>query len=133
MKTILAIALSATLGLAQADQGDWTVHTVSAHLITEDMNNFNPGLAYDITDNYRVGGLYNSFEKPSLYVARIFDVHSRVRVGAGIISGYKWDSDQNDVVGKTASVLPFLAVEVDVTDNVSVIWFGEALNLEVKF
>lgn len=118
--------------LAHADS-KWTIHTVSTHLITDDMNNVNPGLAYDVREDIRIGALYNSYNRPSLYAAKIFPIHDRVRVGLGVITGYGWDSDEHDVYGKTTGVIPLLALELDVTKHVSIIWFGEALNLELKF
>lgn len=134
--TVIALAVSlVALSAAecQAREGGWTVHTVSAHVATRGLNNFNPGIAYDVRDDLRVGGLYNSYEKPSFYVAKLFNVRKRFRAGLGIISGYTWDQDERDVVGKTSGILPFVAAEFDLAPGVSLLWFGEAFNLEVKF
>lgn len=110
---------------------DWTIHTVSTHLKTDGVNNINPGIAYDF-DYIRVGGVYNSYENLSLYVVGIADITSSFRVGAGAISGYKFKN--NDVAeGDSTSIIPFIAFEYDITDNVSVVLFGEVLNLALKF
>jgi hypothetical protein len=134
--TLLAAAMALGFSYAfdaSAEQGDWTIHTVSVHAGVTGLNNFNPGLAYDVRDDLRVGALYNSYEKPSLYVAKLFNIKKRFRAGVGVISGYKWDSDQNDVTGKTTGILPLVAAEFDIAPNISILWFGQAFNLEVKF
>lgn len=132
-KSILAMALA--LGLSTAAAGnDWTIHTVSVHVGVEDLNNLNPGIGYNVTDDIRVGAFYNSYKLPSVYAAKLIPLHPRVRLGLGAITGYKLVSpDEGLIVGKATGVVPLLAIEADITDNVSVIWFGRALNLEVRF
>ena len=130
-KLILAAALAASLGAAHADQGDITLHTVSVHVGVTGLNNINPGIAYDVRDDVRVGALYNSYNKPSLYVAKLIPIKRRLRIGLGVITGYTWRD--NDVYGKTTGILPLLAVEADLLPGVSVIWFGQAISLELKF
>jgi hypothetical protein len=133
--TLLAAAMALGFSYtfdASAEQGDWTAHTVSVHVGVTGLNNFNPGLAYDVRDDLRVGALYNSYKKPSLYVAKLFNVGNRFRAGVGVVSGYKWESGEG-VSGKTSGILPLVAAELDITNNVSIIWFGQAFNLEVKF
>lgn len=131
-KTLLAIALAVAAVPAAAE---WTVHTGSVHFgpHADEMNNFNPGLAYQFANNVRVGGFYNSYEKPSAYAAYVYDVRDNVHVGLGVISGYKWNSDQKDITGDTRGVLPLVAVEVDLNDSISLIWFAQAVSLEFKF
>lgn len=137
----LALAIGVTFAAdSHADKaGDWTIHTVSAHVGVSGLNNVNPGVGYNVTDGLRVGALYNSYKKPSAYVAGFIDFppgQNRVRVGGGLISGYTFDtSDTADslITGKTTGIVPLVAVEVDITKNVSVVWFGQAFNLEVKF
>lgn len=134
-KTIIALALALSAAGAHADQGDITVHTLSMHFGSnaDQMNNINPGIAYDIRDDLRVGALYNSYYKPSLYVAKVIRLNRRLSAGLGVISGYKWSSQERDVVGETYSIIPMLAVEARISDNVSVLWFGQAFNLQVRF
>lgn len=107
------------------------MHTVSTHLGGSGLNNINPGVAYDLSDRLRLGALLNSFKKPSVYAAYLIPLGTRVRAGVGAVTGYQYKDGQ--VLGKTASAIPMLAVEVDVTKHVSVLWFGQALNLELKF
>ena len=114
-----------------ADEGDITVHTASVHVGASGLNNINPGIAYDLKDRLRLGALLNSFKKPSVYAAYLIPLGTKVRVGVGVITGYEYKDGR--VLGKTASAIPMLAVEVDITDHVSVLWFGQALNLELKF
>ena len=130
----LAIALAASQAVAE-DAGTWTIHTVSAHIGVSGLNNVNPGAGYNLTRHIRVGGFYNSYEKPSLYAAAFGDINSRVRIGAGLVSGYTFDTDSDEgfLSGKTSGVVPLLALEVDITRNLSLAWFGQAINLEVKF
>ena len=128
-KLILAAALAALTGSALAD--GWTVHTRSMHFGVDGLNNNNPGLAYDVRPDVRVGALYNSYKKPSLYAAKIIPLNRYMRVGLGVITGYTWRD--GDIHGKTTGILPLLAVEADLAPNISVIWLGQAINLEVKF
>ena len=116
--------------LAKNCSADVTVHTVSTHVGVSGMNNINPGIGIDYRD-VRFGALYNSFEKPSVYGAYIVPLHPRVRVGLGAVTGYEYRD--GGFYGKTTGVLPLFAVEADITDNVSVLWFGRAINLELKF
>jgi hypothetical protein len=126
-----ALALSASV---QADQaGEWTVHTVSAHVGVSGLNNINPGIGYNVSEYIRLGALYNSYKKPSAYAVGFYDLHPRFRVGAGLISGYTFEPGTFQVTGKTAGIVPLIAAEVDITKHVSVVWFGQAFNLEVKF
>jgi len=127
MKTTIFLLL-----LSSSVQADWTVHTVSDHLKTTGLNNINPGIAYDFTPNFRAGGLYNSYHRPSFYAVGLAHVNSRLRLGAGVISGYKLHG--KDVgKGSDTSIIPLIAVEYDLTKHVSIAWFGEVLNLELKF
>jgi hypothetical protein len=134
-KLILAAVLAAAMAdTAHSQGGEWTVHTVSYHFAIDkdtDLNNINPGLGYDVSEYVRVGGYYNSFEKPSLYAAAFAEVYPRVKVGLGLVTGYQFDGQY--ITGSTYSVMPLVGVEVRITDNLAVAWFGQALNLEVKF
>ena len=130
----IALLLWASFGLARtvrADAGDITVHTASVHVGASGLNNINPGVAYDLKDRLRLGALLNSFKKPSVYAAYLIPLGTKVRVGVGVITGYEYKDGR--VLGKTASAIPMVAVEVDITEHVSVLWFGHALNLEWKF
>ena len=115
---------------AEAAEGDITIHTVSTHIGVSGLNNINPGVAYDVTDRLRVGVLRNSFKKPSAYAALMWALHDRVHLGVGVISGY--GIEDGAIIGKTAGIIPLLAVELDITDHVSVVWMGQAINLELK-
>lgn len=140
MYVVLVIAFFMALfsGDAFAEQGDFTFHTVSYHLVTEDMNNINPGIGYDVTDGLRVGAIYNSYEKPGVYAAGILQVHDRVKVGAGFITGYKF-ARGFQVAQEDFGMIPFLGAEVDLIKakpgrpGASLIIFGEVLNLAVKY
>lgn len=128
-----ACALTYCTDSAADQAGDWTIHTVSVHVGVSGLNNVNPGVGYNVTDHLRVGAFWNSYNKPSAYATGWFDLHPRVRVGAGLASGYTFVPGTWQVEGKTTGLVPVLAAEVDITDHVSVGWFGQALNLELKF
>ena len=128
-RIIYALVLIAVVDSARAD---WTVHTVSEHIGQSGFNNVNPGLGYDYTPSLRVGGLYNSFERPSFYAVGIYNLTDSFRIGAGVISGYvikDWEVGQGD----HDSIIPIIAMEYDISDHVSIAWFGTVLNLELKF
>lgn len=127
---VLLAAVLVTIGLGRTCSADVTVHTVSTHVGVDGLNNINPGIGIDYRD-VRFGALYNSFEKPSVYGAYIVPLHPRVRVGLGAVTGYEYRD--GGIYGKTTGVMPLFAVEADITDNVSVLWFGRAINLELKF
>jgi len=132
-----ALILALLAGNVHAE--GWTLHTVSYHVQlpggrdVDDLNNFNPGLGYDVTEHARIGALYNSYKKPSVYGALFLPLGERFRIGAGIISGYTFDSDTRRVKGKAAGIVPLVAAELDLTKHVSVAWFGQAFNLELKW
>jgi hypothetical protein len=130
MKYMLTLLIFINASAVSAD--NLTVHTVSHHFITQDMNNVNPGLGYDVNKNLRIGGFYNSYEKPSFCSVGIANITDKFRVGVGVISGYKL---QNSRIyeGKHTSLIPLIAMEYDITSDVSIAWFGEVLNLELKF
>ena len=131
---LLFLAYAAVLIFSSSDAfaEGFTVHTVSYHVGADDLNNVNVGLGYDIAENVRIGALYNSYSKPSAYAAAFVSLNKRVRIGAGVITGYAIGEDWR-LEGKTTSILPLAAAEVDLTEHVSVIWFGQALNLALKF
>jgi len=114
-----------------AAEGDVTVHTFSVHLQGRGLNNVNPGVGYDVTDTFRTGILYNSYKKPSVYAAYIVPWSPRIRAAFGVVTGYAFKDKR--IQGKTYSAVPLVALEVDLTDTISILWFGTALNLEVKF
>ena len=132
---VAILALGWPINEARAEQGDITVHTVSHHLQSDGLNNVNPGVAYDVTDHIRVGALYNSYKNPGAYVAAIYPMNDRVRIGAGLISWYKFQ--EGTIAQSDFGVIPMVAVEVDIIQTkryaVSGIWFGETLNLQIKF
>jgi len=129
---VLAIALVAALGASRCESAErYSLHTVSHHIGVEGLNNLNPGLGYDVTPNLRVGAFYNSYKKPSTYVMGMVPVHRYVNIGAGLMSGYTMDDWQ--VSGKTSGFIPAVAVEVKLHRNLSAVWFGQAINLQVKF
>ena len=105
---------------------------MSHPFITPGMHNFNPGVGYDINPNVRVGGLYNSYKEPSFYAAGIVNITDKFRTGLGVISGYKLEGGLVHE-GSHTSIIPFIAMEYDLTDHVSVAWFGEVVHLELKF
>jgi len=131
---LLILVISMVIGMvttyiqpACAVQDNWTLHTVSIHPGQSGMNNINIGVAYNVTDNIRIGAVHNSYEKVSLYVVNITTINDNWRIGTGVASGYRsefWSS---------SPVIPVISVEYDITDNLSVLWFGTAINLEVKF
>ena len=127
----LACAISYVAGDANAEQGDITLHTVSLHVGASGLNNLNPGAAYGVTDHVRIGALYNSYRKPSAYVFYIHPLTDRLRLAGGVISGYRYSGGR--LYGKTASAVPAIALEYDVTKQLSVVWFGQAFSLEIKY
>ena len=136
-QTLIAIALAASfcgIQVAKAEQGDISVHTLTAHVGVSGLNVVTPGVGYDLTDNVRIGGLVrNSYGFKSVYVLGYNRLNKYVSVGAGAISGYTWDGDAGQVVGKAGGVIPLLAAEFHLHENVSVTWFGQAFNLTLKF
>ena len=136
-QTLIAIALAASfcgIQTARAEQGDISVHTLTAHIGVSGLNVVTPGIAYDISDNVRVGGLVrNSYGFKSAYILGYTHLNKYVSVGAGVISGYTWDGDAGQVVGQKNGVIPLLAAEFRITDHVAVTWFGQAFNLTLKF
>lgn len=131
--SLLGLVLYCSGATINAVHADWTIHTVSAHVGVKGLNPYNPGIGYDVTDKVRVGALYNSYKKPSGYALYIVPLHPRFRFGAGLISGYKLNTNTWEVSGKTGSIIPAVALEADITRNVSAVWFGQAINLELKF
>ena len=128
-KTILALALAASASLAGA--GEVVVHTGSVHFGpgTSDLNNFNPGIGYDFGP-YQLGGFYNSYELPSFYGAWKLPVTDRISFGLGAITGYTWD---HGITGDRNGVIPLVAVNFRVTKHIGLTYFGQAINLEVRF
>lgn len=118
--------------VSSAVQADWTVHTVSDHLTREGLNNINPGLGYDVNKNFRIGGFYNSYEEPSFYAAGIANITDKFRIGAGIISGYQLKNGLA-VEGSNSSIIPLVAMEYDITSDISAILIGDVLNVVFKF
>lgn len=116
---------------AKGEEG-WTIHTVSAHVGWDEANNINPGLAYETTDGWRFGGYYNSYKLPSVYAAKVIPINDRWRYGIGVVTGYKFDSEQF-ITGSTSGAIPFVALEFDVTEHVSIITLANAISLEIKF
>jgi len=100
----------------------WTVHTVSMHYQDHGQyNNINPGIAYDVFKYARVGAVVNSFYHLSTYAAAIIPVSRKMRIGLGVVTGYK------------GGPLPMVSVEYDIRPGLSILWFGTALNMEIKF
>ena len=134
-QTLIAIALAASfcgIQAAKAEQGDIHVHTLTAHVGVSGLNVVTPGLAYDVTDNLRIGGLVrNSYGFKSVYVAGYTRINKYVSLGGGFITGYGWDGKQ--VIGKKNGIIPLAAVQFHITDNVGVTVFGQALNLTFTF
>ena len=131
MKPSIMALLAALTPYAASGEG-WTAHTVSAHVGCPDCSWATPGLAYDVHSHVRIGALLNSYHKPSAYAVGIIPVRDNVRIGLGAASGYKLGHNFQ-LTGDTMSVAPVLAIEVDLTDHLSLLWFGQAINLEVKF
>ena len=111
---------------------DVSIHTVSLHMVSKGVNNFNPGVGYDIK-SARVGILYNSFKRPSVYALGIIDITPILRIGAGVIRGYSFDTDNTVITRDDNHWMPLVAVEVDITKSLSLVWFGDAINVEYKF
>jgi len=122
MKYTIVILVLLITGPLCADQGGWTVHTVSMHFATdEELNNINPGVAYDPFDHMRIGGVVNSYKQLSLYAVGIVPITPRLRIGMGGVSGYG------------DGIKSMLAVEYDIRSDLSILWFGKAINMELKF
>lgn len=98
------------------------MHLVSTHPGQSGLNNINPGIAYNVTDDIRIGAVRNSYKRLSLYVMEVYSVTDRLRIGAGAASGYEAEFG--------SPIIPVVAVEYDITDSFSVVWFGLAFNLE---
>lgn len=133
LKAAVVLALGiAWIGDALAEQGDITVHTVTAHVGVTGLNVLTPGVAYDFTDHLRAGFLArNSYGFRSVYGVAYTPMTKYMSIGAGFISGYGWDGKQ--VYGKRNGIIPMVAAEFHITDNIGVTWFGQAFNLTFKF
>lgn len=122
MKYTIVFMFLLTANPLQADQGNWTVHTVSMHFSNdEELNNINPGVAYDLFEYMRIGGVVNSYKRLSLYAVGIIPITHRLRVGVGTVNGY--DNGPQ----------PMAAIEYDILPDLSILWFGKAINMELKF
>jgi len=114
-----------------AKTGYYTVHTFTTHFHVEGLETFTPGIAYTNENGTRFGVLRNSYKLPSLYVAKTIDFHSWLRIGVGLATGYTIQNGR--IEGKRTGIIPFPAIEVDITNNLSVLWMADAINLELKF
>lgn len=115
------IALAFLLSPVVQAEG-WTVHTVSMHYQDGGQyNNINPGVAYDVMKYARVGAVINSYYRLSTYAAAIMPVSDKLRIGVGMVTGYR------------PGAVPLISVEYDIRPGLSIVWFGTALNMEIKF
>ena len=114
----------------QANAGQLLLHTFTAHIHDPGLEAVTPGIAYQ-TNGYRFGILRNSYRFTSVYMSRIYPITNSLRTGVGIVSGYGVKG--GCVVGRRNGLIPFIAVEKDLTDNVSLVWFATAINLEVRW
>jgi len=129
MRTL--ILLAALLVCVPVQACEFVVHTFTYHAGGEKLETFTPGLGYTTNSSYSFGALRNSFKSSSIYIVKMFPIFKGVRVGMGAITGYYHKGGR---VGKDEDgVIPLLAAEIDITKNVSVIWFGNAFNLTLKF
>lgn len=128
---LLGCALALMLAQCMHDaHADWTVHTVSLHA-QHGMNNLNPGLGFDLRPDWRVGAYYNSYKDVSAYSLYIHPLTDRLRIGVGLVTGYRWEGGVEK--GEGRHVIPMLGLEYDINHRLSLGFFGTAVNLEVKF
>ena len=129
-----AVVLLLAMLSAPVMAGDLSFHTFSAHIKEDNREEFTPGIAFT-EGGYRFGYLRNSFKINSFYGTKIFRISDSMRLGLGVITGYEYATteDGTGITGKNGGAIPFVAVEKDITDNISVLWFGRAVNLIVKF
>lgn len=106
-------------------------HTYHQHQEGQEIEAFTPGLGYETDGGYRFGALRNSFGIPSVYAVKTFPENKRFRFGLGAISGYEWTG--RGLRGRERGAVPIVGAEYDILDNVSVVWFGQALNLVLKW
>lgn len=123
MKKLLCIVACMLGAPVHADPQPWTVHTVSQHYRqnNEEINNLNPGIAYDPIRYTRIGAVVNSYKHLSAYAAVIIPLSDNLRLGVGGVTGYGH---------KTR---PLVAIEYDIKPGLSILWFGTAINVELKF
>ena len=129
MRILLFLLLMTLTVPVQA--GEIVVHTFTVHAGGEKLEKFTPGLGYTTNSNYRFGILRNSYKLPSIYAVKMFPVFKGVQIGMGAITGYRLKGIK---IGKDEDgVIPLLAAEIDIVKNVSIIWFGQAISLALKF
>lgn len=64
------------------------VHVYTAHAFNQHLQNVNPGLYYRTNEGWEVGAYRNSYDRPSIYVGKQFEI-GPVSVLVGLATGYK--------------------------------------------
>jgi len=130
MKTkIILLLLLLNTPIAYAE-GQFSIHLVTGHIGINNLETVTPGIAYT-EKGYRAGVIRNSFRLPSFYAAKLYDINHRLRFGLGIITGYSIEGLH--LKGDTSGVIPLLAAEFDINNQLSILFTGRAFNLELKF
>jgi len=133
VKLFSVILLSLTLAQA-ASAGTFAIHTVSRHIWLSsnhgNLNDINLGVSYENDHNIVVGADYNSFRKPSLFLAKDFQFGDHFSIYLGAVSGYTFDQG---IVGKTLGVLPMVSLGIHLTEHVSLVTMANAVNLTFQF
>ena len=91
------------------------------------------GIGYRNNANYQFGYIpSNSYDEESFYLAKIYRLNPYINIGVGAISGYVIErgmiNGSND-----ASLIPLVAMEVELNEVASVYWFTTALNLVIRW
>lgn len=92
------------------------LHTVSYHSTKpgDDPNNYNPGIGYSLDNGWAAGIYYNSYRRPSAYVAKDFNVAGPLGVFAGGATGY------DSVSGRPITLIGGLRLTMPVSDTANV-------------
>jgi hypothetical protein len=64
------------------------LHLGTFHASSENLNSFNPGIAVRTQCGIQAGIYYNSYRKPSAYVAYVHDFKGPFWIAGGVVTGY---------------------------------------------
>jgi len=109
MRLLLVIVFS--FWCFNANAGTLYLHTLSTHIPQNNHNllEFDPGLAYETNDGYRIGFYRNAYNRISWYGLIKFKLTKTIDFGLGAITGYQirnWGISQKD-----SGLIPFPVLE----------------------
>lgn len=120
--------------------GQLYLHTLSQHIPDNSHAvEFNYGVGYKFDSNIRLGGYRNSYGMPSWYATYVFRPDRRVHPWLGVITGYtlhggkKLDPDSTGIGGKRNSMIPLVALEIDLPFSCGLILTPGLAHLELRY